>query len=326
MIRIPEGEIDLLAVGETLVDMISEEETDDLAHASTFHRYLGGSPTNIAVYVSKLGMRAAVVSKVGDDPLGRFAAEELRKAGVLPDYLAVDPESHTTVSFITRSRGTPDFMILRGADGRLTSDEVPEDAVARARVVHASTFALSMEPCRSAVEKAFRLARDGGKIVSLDPNYSARVWPDRREALGVLRRLMSYATLTKPSLDDARRLFGPGRTEREYIELFHEMGPSVVVLTMGGRGTLLSTPQGITEIPSRPTRVMDVTGAGDSFWAGFIVALLDGHSLGDAALFAREVAEMKLSSVGPPPASIDRRALYARLARRGTMPETGLSH
>jgi fructokinase len=182
--------------------------------------------------------------------------------------------------------------------------------VRRAKIVHASTFALSREPCRSAVQKAFRLATEYGKIISLDPNYSFQIWPDRQEGREVLQMMLGYVTVTKPSLDDAKRLLGDGGTPQSYIEAFHDMGPTVVVLTMGAEGVLLSDKGKLTHIPARPVKVVDATGAGDAFWAGYLVALLDGHSLHRCALFAREVVERKLTTVGPLPDAIDRSEVY----------------
>lgn len=311
--QVPEGDLDLVAIGETLVDFISEEETDSLFHAHTFRKYQGGSPANIAVYVAKLGGKSAIISKTGIGAFGQFLKAELRRAGVVTDYLIMDHRVHTTVIFVSRTKRTPDFEAFRSGDYQLEPKEVEEAAIQRARVVHASTFALSREPCRSAVEKAFQLAQKHGKIISLDPNYSPRIWPDYREAKDVLRRMLSYAAITKPSLDDATRIFGGEKKPEEYIELFHEMGPKVVVFTMGADGVILSEEGRLTRIPARPVKVVDATGAGDSFWAGFLVALLDGHSLERCVLFAREIVERKLTTVGPLPDTIDRQAVYARL-------------
>lgn len=311
--KIPEGDLDLLAIGEALVDFISIEETDSLRDAYTFRKYLGGSPANIAVYVAKLGGRSAVVSKTGMGAMGQFIQGELRQAGVVTDYLVMDYRVRTTVVFVSHTKRTPDFEAFRSGDYLLEPGEVREIAIQRARIVHASTFALSREPCRSAVEKAFQLAQKHSKIISLDPNYSRHIWPDYREAVDVLRRMLGYATITKPSLDDATRIFGEGRTPEEYVQLFHTMGPRVVVLTMGAEGVLLSEEGRITRIPSRPVEVVDATAAGDSFWAGFLVALLDGSSLKRCALFAREIVERKLSTVGPLPDTIDRQGVYARI-------------
>ncbi|MGD1994329.1 MAG: carbohydrate kinase, partial [Anaerolineae bacterium] len=260
--NIPTGDLDLLAVGETVVDLISVEETDWLRHAYTFRKYQGGSPANIAVYVAKLGGRSAVISKTGIGPFGQFLKAELRHSGVVTDYLVMDHRVHTTVIFISRTTGTADFEAFRSGDYRLEPGEIDEEAIERAKVVHASTFALSREPCRSAVERAFQLAQERGKIISLDPNYSPMIWPDYREAKVVVRRMMSYATITKPSLDDAVRLFGRDMTPEAYIELYHDMGPRVVVFSMGAEGVLLSEGGEITHIPARPVQVVDATGAG----------------------------------------------------------------
>jgi sugar/nucleoside kinase (ribokinase family) len=311
--NIPQGDLDVLTIGETVVDLISAETTDSLLDAYTFHKYQGGSPANIAVNVTKLGGQAAVISKTGIGAMGQFLKAELNRAGVETSYLVMDHRVHTTVIFVSRTARTPDFEAFRGGDYRLEPREISEEAIQRARVVHASTFALSREPCRSAIDKAFELARAHGKIISLDPNYSRQIWPDYREAMEVMAHILGYATITKPSLDDATRLFGPGQTPEAYVERFHEMGPKVVVFTMGAGGILLSEEGQLTRIPARPIEVVDATGAGDSFWAGFLVALLDGNPLQRCALFAREIVERKLTSVGPLPQCLDRGAVYAKI-------------
>jgi sugar/nucleoside kinase (ribokinase family) len=311
--NIPDGDLDVVTVGETLVDFISLEETDWLRNAFTFQKYQGGSPANIAVYVGKLGGQAAVISKTGIGAFGQFLKAELRRSGVITDYLVMDHRVHTSVVFVSRTKHTPDFEAFRSGDYQLEPKEVDEEAIRRARVVHASTFALSREPCRSAVERAFQLAQAEGKIISLDPNYSPQIWPEYQEAQEVLTRMLGYATLTKPSLDDATRIFGRGQEPEEYIARFHAMGPEVVVFTMGSKGVLLSAAGAVTHIPSRQVEVQDATAAGDSFWAGFLVALLDGNTLRRSVLFAREIVERKLQTVGPLPANIDRGEIYQGL-------------
>jgi fructokinase len=311
VISIPKGDLDLLAIGETLVDFISIEETDWLRNAYTFRKYQGGSPANIAVYVAKLGGKSAVVSKTGIGAMGQFLKAELGRAGVNCDYLVMDHRVHTSVIFVSRTAGTADFEAFRSGDYQLEPKEIEEGAVKRAKVVHASTWALSREPCRSAVERAFKLAQKHRKIICLDPNYSPAIWPDYREATAVIPHMLSYATIAKPSLDDASRLLGRDRTPEEYIERFHEMGPEIIVFTMGSDGILLSESGKLTHVPARSIKVVDATGAGDSFWAGFLVALLDGKPLQQCAYFAREIVEQKLATVGPLPGNIDRHQIYA---------------
>jgi len=323
-LKIPDGDLDLLAIGETLVDFISVEETDWLRNAYTFRKYQGGSPANIAVYVAKLGGYSAVISKTGIGAMGQFLKSELGRAGVQTEYMVMDHRVHSSVVFVSRTARTADFEAFRSGDFQLTPHEIDEEAIERAKVIHASTWALSREPCRSAIRHTFELARKHGKIISLDPNYSPQIWPDYREATAVLPEMLSYATITKPSRDDATRLFGRDRSPEEYVALFHEMGPEIVVFTMGADGILLSAGGQQTHIPARPIKVVDATGAGDSFWAGFIVALLDGNPPERCARFAREIVERKLSTVGPLPDNIDRQAVYDKLdAGAGSPGEAG---
>jgi fructokinase len=306
--------LDVLTIGEMVVDFISAEKTDTLSNASTFRRYLGGSPANIAVYVSKLGGSSAVIAKTGIGAFGKFLKSELQRHGVTTDYLSMDHRTHTTVIFVSSTAATPDFEEFRSGDYLLRPEEVSDEAISRTKVVHASTFALSREPCRSAVIGAFRKAREMGKIVSLDPNYSRRVWPDYKEAREVLREAYRYVDVTKPSADDARRVFGPDHEPEQYIEMFHDLGAETVIFTMGEDGNLISEDGEITaHVPTRPVEVVDATGAGDSFWAGFLIAILDGNSAERSVLFAREIVEQKLTTTGPLPSDIDRAEIYASL-------------
>jgi fructokinase len=306
-------DLDVLTIGETLVDLISEQEVETLGEAGVFRKFQGGSPANIAANVARLGGRAAVVSKTGIGAFGSFLKGELQKSGVITDYMVMDHRVHTSLIFVSRTSGTPDFEAFRDADYKLTPAEIDEEAIRRARIVHASTFALSRKPCRDAVRRVFEIAHENGQIISLDPNYSPVIWPNTTKARKILRKLMGYVNFIKPSLDDARRLWGEERPPEEYIQRFHELGPETIVLTMGKEGVLLSERGVISHIPMPPVEVVDATGAGDAFWAGFLTALLDGRSNRESVLFGMEVAAMKIRIVGPLPDEIDRKEIYRRV-------------
>src|SRR5215217_2707348 len=312
--------LNVLTIGEMVVDFISAEKTDTLSNASTFRRYLGGRRVNNKDYVSKLGGESAVIAKTGIGAFGTFLKSELQRHGVTTEYLLMDHRTHTTVIFVSSTSATPDFEEFRSGDYLLRPEEISEEAISRTRVVHASTFALSREPCRSAGLWAFRRAREMGKIVSLDPNYSRRIWPDQKEARRVISEAYRYVNVTKPSADDARRVFGPDYQPEQYIEMFHDLGAEAVVFTMGKDGNLISENGNKTvHVPARPVEVVDATGAGDAFWAGFLTATLDGHPAERSVLFAREIVERKLRIKGPLPADIDREEIYQSLedSRRG---------
>ena len=306
--------MDFLAIGESIVDFISTEAVGSLREAAVFRRYVGGSPANIAMNLLRLGGSAGLISKLGNDAFGAFIKTRLTRQGLCSDYLVMDSQARTSLAFVSKGSATPDFIISRDSDYKLTAAEVPEEAIKRAKIIHASTWPLSRQPSRAAVYKAFELARQQNKLVSFDPNYSAAIWPDHAEAQQVIKDIYRYVDITKASLDDARRFFGAGRPPETYIGLYHRLGPQIVVLTMGKAGALLSEGGRILgHLPSRSPKVVDVTGAGDAFWAGFLMALLDGHSLETCLLFAREVVEIKLAAIGPLPAAVDRHQLYAAL-------------
>ena len=178
-----------------------------LRTASQFSRYLGGQPANVAVYVAKLGGRSAVITKLGSDYFGEYVEDQLQHHGVGTEAVSRTSEAATTNSFVTRTVSVPDFQVNRGADALLAVRQVDEEMISRARIVHTSAFALSRDPQRLAVRRAMRLGHRLGKIVTLDPNYDPRVWPDKVEAWEVLAEVMPYVTIVKPSLEDARRLF-----------------------------------------------------------------------------------------------------------------------
>jgi fructokinase len=311
--KIPPGDLDVLTIGEILIDFISLEKAETLRDAFTFRKYLGGSPANIAVNVVKLGGKSALIAKCGIGAFGTFLKSELRRSGVDAQYLVMDHRVHTSFMFISRTSQTPDFEASRNGDYKIEPNEIPSQAIQRAKIVHASTFALSRQPLRSSIQKAFEIAQKHNKIISLDPNYSPMIWPNYQEAKLIVPKMMKYASIIKPSLDDAQRFFGEGQSPEEYIQLYHAMGPKTVVFTMGSKGIMLSEDGQITFIPSRQIEVIDATGAGDSFWAGFLIALIDGNSLKRSALFAREIVERKLASIGPLPDDINREEIYAKI-------------
>ncbi len=310
--------LDVLAVGETLVDFISFELVQSLRTARQFTRYLGGQPANVAVYVAKLEGRSAVLSKVGNDYFGEFLEDQLQHHGVSTEALHRTQEMPTSGVFITRTVTVPDFQVNRGADALLDRREVVEDLIERARAVHTSTFALSREPQRSAIRRALRLAHRHGKLVSLDPNYSPVVWPDKEEAWEVLAEILPHVTVIKPSLEDARRLFDPNLDEDALEEAclreFHDLGAQVVIVTRSGGTVTISDGQGVESVGPLPmVQVENVTGGRDAFWSGLLLARLDGKPWPLAVRFAHEVASLKLRVLGHVERMIDRHELYERL-------------
>jgi fructokinase len=134
----------------------------------------------------------------------------------------------------------------------------------------------------------------------LDPNYHPGIFSDLPEYLLFLKEIFQLISVTKPSLDDCIRIFGSGLKPVEYLELFLNLGPAVVVLTMGSQGALLGTSAGErVHIHANSIPVRDVTGAGDAFWSGLLIGLLQGMSALEAAQLGQAIAEYKIGILGP---------------------------
>lgn len=304
---------DVIAIGETLVDLISNEEFDVLDESRGFHTFPGGQATNVALNLSLLGGTASIVAGVGDDAFGRYIRHCLETVGVDTSHLATIAGVPTTLVVVSRSSGTPDFTVYRGADARMRPEDMPFDLLAQTSLVHTSAFALSREPSYSAVLQFVERAHQSGCLISLDPNYHPRLWELDEGPVEVLARICPYVFVSKPSLDDCTRLFGPGLPPEAYARRFLDLGVKNVVITMGQSGALLADAGGITYHSARQVEVVDVTGAGDSFWAGMLMALVDGNSMLDAVRMGLAVAAIKIQHVGPLSQKIDRSVLYNRL-------------
>ncbi|MGD8244783.1 MAG: sugar kinase [Anaerolineae bacterium] len=305
---------DIVAVGEVLVDLISDRVVSSLDTAQRFRRFLGGQVTNVAWNISRIGGHGAVVGCVGADGFGNYARQQLRQAGIDTDCLSVTPQAPTTVAVNARQTRTPDFIIYRGADAHILPEDKHHEAVKTSRVVHTSAFALSRDPARSTIMELLQSAQEHDCLVSLDPNYHPRIWPDVGDAEGLLQEAYQWVDVTKPSLDDCARLFGPDPLPRTCAERFLNWGANVVALTMGAEGVLLMTAGGRSyHIKPSDATVADVTGAGDAFWAGLLMALLDGYPPNEAACVGQIMAEAKISTVGPIAQLPDRASLYEQL-------------
>ena len=291
---------EFLAVGEGLIDLISLDLIDSLDSAAVFNPYAGGQPSNLCAAVARLGRRAAIACCIGDDAFGRLYLDQMRQSGVLLDFVQVSRDVPTTTAVVSRNLKTPDFIIFRGADNHLRKTPELTLAAGQARLFHTSAFALARRPGRDVVLELMTIAREGGATITFDPNYHPSVWPDIPDFRELVLATASKADITKPSLEDTRRLFGEDAKPEESAVRLLEAGVKFVILTMGAEGTLVAFDGRVQmHLPSRPQIVVDVTGAGDSFWAGFVTAYLEGRPMEKAVCFGQAVAEMKLGYTGP---------------------------
>lgn len=296
----------ILAVGELLADLIGQEITTNLADTTTFERFQGGSPANMAANMARLGNRAAIVSCVGSDNVGTYLIEQVANAGVDTEHIARAVHEPTSIVLVSRTKGTPDFIAYRQADRQIMPYHLPDTLLSQARIFHTTCFALSQEPAQSTLVDAAQRASRVGCQVSIDCNYAPSIWPDRDQAWQVLKAYCSAGALVKLSEDDAARLYGQPQSADQIIHDFHAMGATLVCLTLGAEGSMVSSNNGAdrVQLPGRKIEVIDVTGAGDAYWAGFLTAWLQNRTPAQCADAGADIAALKLTTKGPLPNGI----------------------
>jgi fructokinase len=303
----------LLAAGELLVDLIGQETTPNLLDARAFGRLAGGSPANLAANLAKLGHPAALVACVGADRLGDFLKQRAEAAGLNTGFIATDEQEPTSLVVVSRTSGTPDFIAYRMADRMLQPAHLPDALLGQSRIFHTTCFALSRSPAQGTLLDAARRAAAAGCQLSIDANYAPSIWPDRVEARRVLAAYVAPGAFVKLSTDDAERLYGEAVSDERILNDFHGYGTPLVVLTKGAAGSLVSWSRGGERyfLPGEKLEVVDATGAGDAYWAGFLSAWLDGYDFPTCARSGARLAARKLTTEGPLSEGMVRTDLYA---------------
>lgn len=302
----------LLSVGELLADFIGHHVSSSLFDAPDFRRYQGGSPANMAANMARLGCSTALAACVGNDNIGRYLVQQVAEAGVDTQHIVTDPLAPTSIVIVSRTSGTPDFIAYRTADCQIKADQLPDSLLSQATIFHTTCFALSRQPAQSAIVDAARRAQALGCQVSIDANYAPSIWPDRNYARRIISDYCSAGAFVKISEDDAARIYGAPQPIETILTDFHAMGASLICLTLGAEGSLVSYEQGKKQvrIPGQKLDVIDATGAGDAYWAGFLTAYIDGHAPEQCARSGAALARMKLTRLGPLPAKVDRQSIY----------------
>lgn len=302
-----EKTIDILCAGEILIDCIGQQTNATLAETTSYARFLGGSPTNVAINASKLGLRSALVASCGTDGLGDFMIASLQKANVITTQLSQKQDTSTSIILVSKSTGTPDFIPYRTADFLIERDQIPTAFLQQAKIFHTTCFGLSKNPAQNTIIESAQRAAQLDVKTSIDINFSERIWPNLEEAKRIIALYLATNPLVKLSEDDCYRYFGETKSESFILDYFHKLGAATICLTKGKEGVVLSdTSYGkITQPALSITDIKDATGAGDAFWTGFLYAQLQQKSFEETLVIAQKLAVLKLQHLGGLPNDVD---------------------
>ncbi|MCZ4262708.1 5-dehydro-2-deoxygluconokinase [Limimaricola sp. G21655-S1] len=328
-------DLDLITIGRSSVDLYGAQVGGRLEDMRSFEKYLGGSPTNMAAGTARLGLRSALLTKVGDEHMGRFIREQLEREGVDVSGVLTDPERLTALVLLgIRDEDSFPLIFYREncADMALSEEDVDEGLIARARAVVATGTHLSHPRTEKAVLKALELARKHGAKTALDIDYRPNLWGVAGHGEGE-SRFVESETVTAKLQSTLHRFDLIVGTEEEFhiaggstdtiqaLRAVRAVSDATLVCKRGADGAVAfegeipeSLDAGQTG-PGFPIEVFNVLGAGDGFMSGLLKGWLDGEAWPRALEYANACGAFAVSRHGCTPAYPSLKELEFFLAR-----------
>jgi len=256
--------------------------------------HTGGCAVNTATALARLGIPVEVVGTIGLDPLGDFLLAELEGRGVGTQGVSRDPEVGTSATMVmVEEDGERRFVHCIGANARLTPAVAESGLPESASIVHVAGALVLPGLDGEPTAELLRRARANGRTTFLDT-----VWDDTGRWMELLGPCLPHVDYFVPSLAEARSLTGREQPE-EAARALLDLGVCTVGLKMGEAGCLVMTADGDTvRLPAFDVQVVDATGAGDAFAAGFIAGVWLGRSLEESARLANAVGALCVTGVG----------------------------
>jgi 5-dehydro-2-deoxygluconokinase len=279
---------DVLAIGRLGTDIYPLQDGVGLEKVETFGKYLGGTAANLTVAVARYGHVSALISRVGDDPFGRYLLAELERLGVDNRYVATDPTLNTPVTFC-EIFPPDDFPLYfyrepKAPDMNVDAAQIDLDAVSAARIFWLTTTGLSEEPSREAHHVALA-ARGRAQHTILDLDYRPMFWGEPADATEQIDRVLDQVTVAVGNREECQVAVGESEPLRAADALL-ERGVELAIVKQGPRGVLAKTRDEVVEVPVHPVDVVNGLGAGDAFGGALCHGLLEGWDLERTLRFA----------------------------------------
>jgi 5-dehydro-2-deoxygluconokinase len=278
---------DVITMGRCGVDFYPTEH-GSLVQVKHFDKFLGGSPTNVAVAAARLGERCALISRTGPDPFGAYVHEALRSFGVDDRYVTDVVGFQTPVTFCETF--PPDHFPIyfyrepKAPDLEIYLEELDFDAINASRLFWASLGGLSKEPSRSATLAALQ-AREHKHPTVIDLDYRASFWDSLDEAHDCALEALAFATIAVGNLGEVEVAVGSA-TPDEAADRLLEFGCEIAVVKLGPRGVLAKTSTERIEVGPIDVEVVNGLGAGDGFGGALCHGVLSGWTLEETIHYA----------------------------------------
>lgn len=278
----PSGDpFEVVTMGRIGVDLYPAQTGVAIPQVESFNKYLGGSPTNVAVAAARYGRRAAVVTKVGEDPFGTYVRDALHDFGVDGRFVGTDPGNPTPITFCEVF--PPDdfplyfYRFPKAPDLNVAPGDLDLEAIGSARVFWATVTGLCAEPSRSATLTALEAAEPCEYTV-LDLDWRPMFWDSPDEARGWVGKALEHADVAVGNQDEVEVAVGT-REPREAARRLLDKGVKLAIVKQGPAGVLAVDGHGEAQLPPVPVDVVNGLGAGDAFGGALVHGLLAGRDL-----------------------------------------------
>jgi 5-dehydro-2-deoxygluconokinase len=280
--------VDVLSVGRISVDLYSMEPNVGFDGQQNFQKSVGGSPTNVAVAASQLGLRVALATKVGDDAFGEYVKSRLAGWGVDTDFVGTVTGAQTPLAFAALTPPeSPTVIFYRGPaapDTTITTADVPADVVRNAKVLWISQASLSQGSTAEACLEWMSLrSRDDHTILDLD--YRPSLWASVEDARSMAERAIALATVVVGNREECAIAVGTDEPDAAADALL-AAGVRLAIIKLGADGVMLATATERISIPALPIDVVCGLGAGDAFGGSLCYGLLHEWDLDRIGRFA----------------------------------------
>ncbi|MDO4699019.1 MAG: aminoimidazole riboside kinase [Pasteurellaceae bacterium] len=253
-------------LGDAVVDLIPDGENHYL-------RCAGGAPANVAVGVSRLGVEAGFIGRVGDDPLGRFMQETLNAEKVSTEQMILDPKQRTSTVVVGLDNGERSFtfMVNPSADQFLQINDLPN--FQQGEWLHCCSIALINDPSRSTTLEAIRRLKQAGGFFSFDPNLRESLWQSQMEMKQVVNFVVAMADVLKFSEEELTLLTETQTLEQAVQAITAKYPEKLIIITLGKDGAIYYLNGKSQRVAGKALKPVDTTGAGDAFVSGLLAGL-----------------------------------------------------
>jgi 5-dehydro-2-deoxygluconokinase len=296
-----EREFDIIAIGRACIDLNATEYNRPMEETMTFTKYVGGSPANIAIGSSKLGLKAGFIGKISDDQHGRFIESYMRGVGIDTSNMVVDQEGHKAGLTFTEIKSPEECSILmyrdEVADLYLNSSEVHEEYIKKAKILLVSGTALAKSPSREAILKAVGLAKKNDVKVIFELDYRPYTWKSVEETAVYYALVAEQSDVVIGTREEYDMLENKTNGQNtETVDYLFKHSPELLVIKHGVDGSYAYTKSGeIFKGQAYKTKVLKTFGAGDSYASAFLYALLTGKEIENALKFGSASASIVVS-------------------------------